>query len=198
MSFLNSLWNHARRNDYPPYSRDLIKKYGQYKIKSITIGRKPLNTILNSTARYFSYNKDYSHYFHLYMIVTLENNVRLRVEKTQVIVISSQIPPKSDLDEYFNLNISHHPTLYQFLENSRRIRPHFHIYQAGSYNCQRFINELLIDNNMWNEQANHFIMQDVRDIFENNTTLRRFVNTMTDVAAQGDILINGRSVRRYR
>jgi hypothetical protein len=179
-----------KRNDYNPKSKLIINKYGMYKIKSISLGRKPLNTVLNFFAKSFSINRHYDKYYHLFMIVILENNVSICIEKNQVIKISNKIPSTDNDTEYLELDIIHHPTLFHLLKNSQDKRNEFFMYKADSNNCQKFINDLLIDSNLWNVKSQVFIMQDVSDIFKNNVQLRKFINTTTDIAARIDVLQN--------
>jgi hypothetical protein len=194
VSFMRNLI--FKRNNYKPSVKKIIDKYGMYRIVTIEICRKQLNGILNETAKLFATKDKYDTYFHIFLLITLANGKSLRVEKNSTIEISEIIPECEETDETFNLIVIRQPTLYDFMENSRKKHKDFFMYKADSNNCQNFILNLLIDSNLNTFDSQNFILQDVDDIFKNNEILRKFVNSVTDLSARIDVLKNHDKLRR--
>jgi len=192
--FFFSLYH--KRNDFSPSVKEILKKYGNNRITHIVVCRHPLNSILNYAATFFSSSQQYDKYFHLFMILTLSNGVKLQIEKESVIKITDKLPKPDRFDEFFYININHYPTLNDFLNNSRIKQRDFFHYKANSNNCQEFVLNLLRDNGFNSNEAQGFILQNVKDIFENNTLLRQFVNSITDLAARADVIRQGGNIKK--
>ena len=72
--------------------RETLEKYGENKITNITIGRDPVNRIVQSIVNFISGGQyeqarkllNYDDIYHLYMIITLDDGTRLRLEKNQI------------------------------------------------------------------------------------------------------------------
>ena len=78
------------RDNYNPSSRKVLAKYGNMNVKNLQVCRKPINE--NITALLKLYNKavgkgNHDTFFHLYLVATLENGVRIGIEKNHVLNI---------------------------------------------------------------------------------------------------------------
>lgn len=109
-------------------------------------------------------------------------------------VINLEINPKiSSHSENIRINNYPHRTINEYLKNGQ----HFHgsdwfKYSAYKNNCQDFILSILKGNNI-NEGIN-FVKQDTEQIFRDSPIMRRFANTITDVAGRFDVIKQGGSI----
>ena len=97
------------RNDYPPKVRGIIEKYGNQEIKSIVIRRNPLQSIMNFALNAVSLggwnknmeDKPYDTLFHLSIVLTLNNNTRVVLEKNEVINMDTiiKVAPKTETED---------------------------------------------------------------------------------------------------
>ena len=63
-------------------------------------------------------------------------------------------------------------------------------------NCQDFVLNVLLANGINNQAYNNFIKQDTAALFQGETGLRKTSNTLTDIGARGDILMQGGCIRK--
>jgi len=70
-------------------------------------------------------------------------------------------------------------------------------YQSASNNCQVFIMGVLDGNGLNNSELTAFVKQDTKSIFQNNTALRKFANTLTDIGGYGNALIQGGDLHHH-
>lgn len=183
---------------YPRKSRNTLNKYGQYLIKNITIGRKPvikaLEIFLNLVS-VGSYNKakkqlPYDKLFHLFMILELydpntKNTVNILAEKNETINISTSLPNMNGAETQ-NILVRRATTLDDFLNNTvKKIgeEPFFR-YSALQYNCQHWILSNLISNGYVNEEYRKFILQNIKPLIDNLKKTNVFMNTVTDSVAK--------------
>ena len=64
-------------------------------------------------------------------------------------------------------------------------------------NCQKFIEAVPLSNNLSSEENLMFVIQDTDNLFKGKTNLRKFSNTVTDVAGRANILFQGGNTRPY-
>jgi hypothetical protein len=70
------------------------------------------------------------------------------------------------------------------LENTKDLMGNkFFDYKALDNNCQFFISSVLKSNALNSEALSKFVLQDTRQLFENNPKFRKFVNSVTDTGA---------------
>ena len=152
----------------------LFDKYKNNKVISAQIRREPIFAIIDKVINLISGGKfdeakkeqGYDKMFHLSLILTLDNGVRLLTEKNERI---NMITSWKDTDkiEYLNVgSILNQPTLEQFFNNTEKaIGDHrFFTYNAFDQNCQRFIADLLQSNNSLSDNSKNFILQDAQSI----------------------------------
>jgi hypothetical protein len=152
----------------------LFDKYKNNRVISAQIRREPIFAIIDKVINLISGGKfdeakreqGYDKMFHLSLIITLDNGVKLLIEKNERINMTTNWKD-TDKVEYFNVGpIFTNPTLEQFFQNTEKaVGDHrFFTYNAFDQNCQRFIADLLQSNNSLSDNAKNFILQDAQSI----------------------------------
>ncbi len=190
------------RDDYPKKFREMLKKYGNIPIESITIYREPIKTFVDialnliSLGQWNQQKKNYAYddLFHLYMIITLENGLHVRIDKNHVLETSF---PKTLNDDADHLDIAITPgiTINDLMNNAREnVGNSIYHYNAATNNCQVFIDNVLKYSGLLTNEAHDFIMQNTEELIEELPSFtQKIINSVTDLASRGDILLHGRS-----
>jgi hypothetical protein len=193
------------RDDYPPAERDLIQRYGDKKVIGICIYREPLdktvNTLVNTITlgKFSDIKNKYSidELYHLYMVLTLDGNIPILVEKNEVINIHEypNIKPNAQKFElsippYFNV------TFKQMLDAGQAYMGRdWFTYDAISNNCQRFIMSILNaqpDLIKENPDVNRFIVQDISGLQRDlSKTSKNLFNSITGLSSRLNVLAKG-------
>jgi len=198
IKYINTVIN--GRNDYPPKVRGIIQKYGNQEIKSIVIRRNPLQSIMNFALNAVSLggwnknmeDKPYDTLFHLSIVLTLNNNVRVVIEKNEVINMDTviKVAPKTETEDIPDIQPG--LTLNTLLNNAKnRMGSKYFTYSAKDNNCQDFILAVLQANNIGNQEDYSFIKQDTKSLFEGLSTLRKVSNSITDLGAKVNEITQG-------
>jgi len=61
-------------------------------------------------------------------------------------------------------------------------------------NCQKFIEAVLLSNNLSSEENLKFVIQDTDNLFKGKANLRKFSNTVTDFAGRANIAFQGGTI----
>ena len=188
------------RNDYPPKVRNILKNVGSIFIKSITIKRTPVSSLLTGALSLFSlgkfgkrFNREFDELFHLFIDITLENNIRVGLEKNEV--INMDINPKNRPHTESKLvnTFLPHITIDELLNNTEKYmgQKNFFGYSARDNNCQDFIVAVFKSNNIGDESDFTFIKQDTKKLFNDLPILRKISNTITDIGAKTNVITTG-------
>jgi len=194
------------RDDYPPGERSLIQKYGDTKIIGICIYREALSSTINSLVNVISlgqFNKvknthSIDDLYHLYMVITVEGNHPILVEKNEVINIHEYPNIKPDAQKMeLLLTANFNYTFKQFLDNGQQaMGDKYFTYSALNNNCQNFILGLCSANPPLlkdNPHAYKFIQQETqgltRDLGHNTS---KMFDGITTLAARLNVLANGK------
>jgi hypothetical protein len=192
------------RDDYPPDVRDLLKKYGNNNVVKILVRRDPLQKAVEIASNIISLGameiskrqEGYDSYFHLYMIVTLDNGISLLIEKNEVINIEEYNKPDKQGEKY-DVIMPNPIVLNTMLSNTKNgmgIKKYFY-YDAITNNCQVFLNAIMQFNNLLqlNKGLHEFIMQDMSSLIKNIPSVSRtLMSGVTDLARRFNILIRGK------
>lgn len=190
-----------KRLDYPPKVRKILEKVGGDIIASIEIGRTPVPSLLTNALNIISFGEfqkkfgamPYDKLFHLFMIIRTTKGERVMLEKNEVInsALRYRIPPNTELKKADGIhqNVSINDFLLKGLQ--RQGKEKFFTYSASHNNCQDFIVNLLQANNIGGDIIS-FVKQNTKELFEGLPRLRKIANTVTDAAAIGDRVIQGR------
>jgi hypothetical protein len=192
---------YGRLDAYPPSVQKIIDANKDAIVQSITLHRKPLSstyTTLMSWATGGETDKRLKEQpkdtlYHISMWVKLSNGKTLKVEKNEVIAINPN--PKAHKDEQTQ-EVPPPPaglTFGDMLEKARKEAgdTKFFGYSAKDNNCGNFIEYILRANGMESQQTKDYIGQDTKTILEGFPTLRKVMNTITDLAGRANVLLEG-------
>lgn len=184
------------RTKAPPKVRKLITTYGQQKVLFMNVCRKPISKMLDTAMNVMSLGKweeqkkelGYDSLFHLYIVIGLENNMILTMEKNQVVNIA---PHQSDLDvNCMRIDIPKVVTLAELLVKGEQLQgPSFYLYNPKNNNCQYFVMSVLKGSNLGNQEVFDFVLQDSEKLVSG--ALDFIGRHTTDLAARFDVLLNG-------
>ena len=175
----------------------VINRIGDDEILKITVNRTPLSKVLKFLLNITSLgqfekkmeNTDYDTLYHLFMVITT-NSGSYVVEKNEVIQIY-KLKSLGKGTETLPVPINAGLTLNDMLETTKnRMEDKFFTYKPTNNNCQYFINNMLISNNLNTDVLEKFILQDVRTLFEGNDRFRKIVNTTTDIGSVATTVID--------
>jgi len=172
------------RFDYSPRVKKILYHIGNTRIHKMVIGRTPLSIITSGAIRLLS-NKSFDKLFHLFILI----NDTIMIEKNEVIniTITTDIPRGTEI---FVIGSVPNITINQLLNNTKDfMKKDYFPYSAKNNNCQDFILSILKANHI--TEGHSFVKQDVEYIFNNNHNLRKFINTITDIAGRFDVLKQG-------
>jgi len=190
------------RNDYPPKVRNIISKYGDKNITGIMLGRTPLGAPLMTALQVASgntfsqklENTPYDKLFHLFMCIELDSRVRITLEKNEVINAENtcKLPKETETKNITSSDIPQGLTLNEALNKTKeRMGGNYFTYSAKDNNCQDFIVAFLTANNIGNETDKSWVKQETKVLFEGNDRLRKIANTLTDIGARFDVVLQG-------
>ena len=188
------------RNDYQPKVRNLIKEFGDKRIKSILADRVPVSSVLKGALDVASFGafgkrlgrQAYDDIFHLSLFITFEDGSTLKVEKNEVINMDKNPKRKPGSEQHQISNIPPNLTLNQMLEGAQKIQgPKYFKYSANDNNCQDYIMALLRGGNVGTQQDYNFIKQDTTALFKDDSFLRKLSNSVTDLGAKVNEITTG-------
>lgn len=194
------------RQNYPPQMRRLLAQYGDTPINSLAVSRSPLPGLMNTVLDKFSMglyynrimNSPYDELFHLRLELTLEDGNIAMIEKNEVLTMLMN-PPLNKGAQNFDLPFDELPqglTVNSILQNAHNIQgDKFFKYSAISNNCQDFVLACLNGSKIYNKQLQLFVKQNVTGLFGDLVSLRKGVNTITDIAAKANELIYGSGIQ---
>jgi hypothetical protein len=184
----------------PPNVKKILEKYGDEIISDIDIVRNPVGKALTGALSVASMgefgrnleNAPYDKLFHLKIVIKLQSGTRVSLEKVER--VSMTINPKPVKDEESTptpLN-GKTITLNQLYENARnKMGGLFYPYSARDNNCQNFILNVLQASGIGNTQDYDFVKQNTKQLFGENSFLRKASNTITDIGARFNVLQQG-------
>ena len=181
------------RNDLSPKVKNILKQIGDATITGMTIGRVIINALTTGVINALS-NVPYDKLYHLFL--QIKTNIgEVLLEKNEVINMGINSYPRF-AETYDIKNVPPNLTVNNLLENTekRMGRQKFLSYSAYDNNCQHFILNVLQANGII--EGTDFIKQNTEGIFENNDSLRKFANTITDVAGRANVVIQGGDIER--
>lgn len=187
----------------PPNVMRILAKYGDELIRDIDIVRNPVGKALTGALSVASMgefgrnleNAPYDKLFHLKIIITLQSGIKISLEKIERVNMTVNPKPVQDEESTPTPLNGQSITLSQLYENARdRMGGKFYPYSARDNNCQNFILNVLQASGIGNEQDYAFVKQDTKELFGDNTFLRKASNTITDIGARFNVLQQGGGV----
>lgn len=187
------------RSDYPP----AVRKYlVDTPISSITVCRKPISSRLDNLINAVSLGGwnvakqkiGIDKALHLYMVL----NGDTILERNHVI---SMRPGKTEQGaECMNIPVTKNITFKELLENTKSAvgGPELNRYDARDNNCQVFLSQVLKANGLLTPEADGFINQDIKGVFEHLPWFtKRLAGLVTDTAHRVDTVINGSKLDKH-
>ncbi len=207
------------RNIEPPQWRNFINQYGNAEIKNLFVFKQPIQRILTDIFNIISFGKlnqaktkyGYDELVHTFFIFDTSMGVIL-MEKNQVLNIHlltqeeiNKLKEIPNIQIDTNRKISHQDflrdpvfTLNVFIEKGKKYMDQdFVHYNMRTNNCQVFIRDMLIGNDLWEPRYMDFVIQNANEIFNELPQLYNdLVNGLTNSAAFFDYLIYGKALRK--
>lgn len=198
----------------PPVLRRLVEEWGDAIIFKMRVVRVPISQAIETLANIATFGKfkktkarlDIDRYFHLFIEMAFykldENGERIiqmaLVEKNQRVNVIMDRPGGLGQGEtaiLVPLNRSD-LTVAEFFENAENSvgGERLYIYEATTYNCQRFVADLLQANGLWTSDMESFVLQDVSTAVPNY--LKSVMGLATNTANRIQAFLRGRG--RYR
>ena len=204
--FFDYIKNVFTSNDrYTNKAESILKKYGNYNVIGIIIKKSPIISVIDKALNLISLGKwadskkryNYDDLYHLYLILTLDlgesNFKKLLLEKNQSINISESIPSRTEKTQSLNIFPPKNITLNNLLQTTLNKvgKDQFFIYDPfGGKNCQNFIKDIFISNDLYNDRINKFVFQPIQELKKDLGGFTTGVSKgITDFAAFGERLI---------
>lgn len=180
------------RDDFSPRAKAIVNEFGDELITSVTITRIPMSSLLQTIASNIKGGL-HEKYYHLSMILTLENERQILLEKDFVVKLKVDQKIRSNTQSMYVLDFNP-MTLNQLLcKTERSMGDKFWKYSAADSNCQHFVLSLL--RSLLDEHTiltyTKFVKQHVSAIFVNNKGLGVICNVVTGLEARCEIAISG-------
>lgn len=195
--------------ELPRPVQDILKKYGNEEIASITLMRTPVPKVLTGALSLFSAGKfgermkqnEFDTLFHLFLEAKLISGKRIQVEKNERInmIVNPPSRPNTEI-EHINETLPSGFNLNTMMANTERVmgKNNFLGYSARDNNCQDFLASVLRANNLGDEKDIAFIKQDTKSLFQDLPYLRKFSNTLTDIGAKVNTIVSGGGVKEVQ
>jgi hypothetical protein len=180
-------------SQYPPQVKNVLMRHGNHKIVDIKLCKEVVseNTefLLKALAGKNTWEEakrkhGFDRFYHLFMIVTMDDGSRLHVEKNDVIRISDAPRPCPDALDLGAPKTS--MTVGELLDRTKqRIGNNdFFVYDPFSNNCQAFVKQLLITMGLFNQTSNEFLFQNVEGLREELPSYTKYLaKGLTNVGA---------------
>jgi hypothetical protein len=195
---LKDTFRFNRRFDFPPILTEYLDKYGDNIIVGATLYRHKVSGVITEALNFLSGN-NYDRLFHLRSYFTLDNGKEIYVEKNERLNAGTGNKQSGHHSLVVNpADIPQGLTFRQLIENTQQLMGEkFLTYSASSNNCQYFIRAVFQANNMLRPNYESWIKQDTEQIFKNNPLLRKFANTVTDVAGEANAIMSGGNISEH-
>ena len=182
--------------DFSNKIKNILKIYGDKKIRSIRIGRRPIDSRVEkafniiSLGKWAKLRKDYYYdtLFHLFLILTLDDGTVLSLEKNSIVTMT-QDDPRCALKNVECIDIEYPTdsiTVNDLVQKplDRIGKEKFFVYSPFEQNCQQFVSEILKTFDLLTEKAKKFIYQDITELVQRLPFYVRWVaKAATDIDA---------------
>lgn len=218
----------GRRENAPPKVRAFLSRYGEHEIVRLQVCRKPIFSQIDKLANLLSFGKfgrnksklSYDKLFHLYLVFQLDNNEIYKIEKNQVVQVSTaefnsegsecldipipvrdlQITTEKDLDigdeDYQLINNGTQLTLNKMLGRAEQLvgKHNLYVYDPVNNNCQAFCMAMLSGSELANSEVETFVLQNVKEVLSGLGILEHIANGATNLASRVDTLVHGEGI----
>jgi hypothetical protein len=181
-------------NDMSNNSKKIFEKYKDNKIEKIEIVREPINNKIISFINFITNNKlklsqekaDIDTLFHLYMILYLDNNKSIVLEKNEKVTLDDKYKKEAN-NENMIFNVEKNISLDELFNNTLKKMGDFKFYQYNSLenNCQDFLLNILEANNLDTKELISFVKQNIEKLIQNLPSYSsKFSQFFTDLASK--------------
>jgi len=193
------------RTEYPPSSRKVLEKYGDWNVVLLQLRRDVVQSAINKAFNIITlgaWNKAKSEtsmdkLFHLGLVVGVKNIAtgqqhHVICEKNEVINIG-ELQRATPETEFCRVATPQPPrTLLQFLQNAQSKAQDFFKYDPFGNNCQDFVAGLLEANGVYSPQAKTFVKQNVDSLLKRLPGYTHAVaRGITDLGALANVAVEG-------
>ncbi len=195
------------REDYPPHVREILDIWGNQKVHRISLHRLVLPSLYTEIMHKWTSqetrnrlnNEPKDKLFHISMWVKLDNETIL-CEKNEALRFKVK-PKKANEEEVYDLpSVPSNLTFIDLIENGRKLVGNkiFFSYSAKDNNCGNWIEYILKANGLNTQGTHDFIGQDTKKILEGFPTLRKTLNTLTDIAGRAGVVMEGGKIKKIK
>jgi hypothetical protein len=177
---------------YPPQVRQVLAIHGTHRITNIKLCKEVVSQNMEFLMKALAGAKTWEEakrrngfdkFYHLFMIVTMENGSVLHVEKNEIIRVAENPRPCPDA---LDLGSPSSITVSEMFDRTReRIGDRdFFTYDPFTNNCQSFITQLLKTMGLSNQTSSSFVYQNIDGLREDLPGYTKFLaRGLTDVGA---------------
>ena len=184
-----------RRDGLSPQVKDQLSRKGDAIIYSMKVGRTPVNSVITGIIKIVS-STPYDTLFHLFIQMETSNGMQL-IEKNAVIHMGEGKATDIAGAEWMDVPNVPQITVNQLVENTRnQMGDGFIPYSAYKHNCQDFVSNVLTANGMNDQSVLNFVRQDTDGIFKTHPNFRKFANSVTNLGASADVVMQGGELHR--
>jgi hypothetical protein len=183
----------APRQGFNNTSTKNLNLYGSLIVQNMKIARTPILSILDKTINLISLGKwdtlkkeagdRYDKLFHLALIADLGNK-SLVIEKNEVINIDTSYKVDKNT-EFLAVNLGDKKfTIREMLAKTQERMGNqlFWNYQPFTNNCQFFVRECLISEDLYTKEAENFLFQDLTEIAKKMPSISKKIMSLTTTA----------------
>ena len=205
----NDVVENGLRKNLPPPARRLLESHGNEVITEILVCRLPIKSILSKVIDWFSNGQfsqnlrdlGYDNALHLFMKIKTDRGSYI-CEKNHVVKLESEGWNMGDggkpETEKMSVTVKPGITLNLLFENAFKKFGEEKIsrYDSRNNNCQAFVSDLLTASGMMTESIRKFVLQNAEAIYKDMGLIGVVNKGITDLAATGDHILNGRGKRK--
>jgi len=193
----------GRGDQGSPHVRNVLKETENVPIVRAAVCREPVKSSIQKILNVVSFGAfkkkvnslGYDQVYHLFLHVGLQNGNSYRIEKNEVVTISSGGPPSGMGSACQNVPIRGTYSINDmFNKGIQGVGEHdFWHYDFASTNCQHFVRTLLNGVRWLTPELQKFIMQDAGELVKTvPSVFKKFGNFLTNLASKFDVLFHGR------
>ena len=178
-------------NSFSPSAKETLNKHGDKQITRIEIVRNPIPQGVQGIMDTFGGRIGVDRLMHLAIVWTLADGTRGILEKNEVINIArGPLPVKNGgakievQGPFTNLN-------EMMVRTKERMGQKQMFHYSVTNNCQVFISNVLQANDLDTADNLRFVVQETDNLFKGKANLRKFSNTVTDIAGRANMLVQG-------
>ena len=156
--------------------KKILDKYGNQRIRSIYIGRRPINDMVEKAFNIISLGKwsklknqfYFDKLFHLFLIIQMDDDTVISLEKNSIVTMTENDMRCSMKDtecvkiDYPTDSITLDDLVRKPLERIGKEK--YFIYNPFQANCQMFIRAVLQTFGLYSKRVDDFVYQDITDI----------------------------------